>query len=285
MAPRASPLRCEIRRLRMAMGTWVAFEVSAASVLAGQEAIDAAFAAVRRVEELMHPERAGSDIAALNAAPPCTPVHVDADTCAVLSLAKHINTLTAGVFDPCLATRSGRLQDLEIGADGTVICHRPVALDLGGIAKGYAVDRAVATLLATGCSSGLVNAGGDLRVFGPEAHSLFIRSVAASDGDTEFVPLELRETALAVSDFHAEHRPPEHRGYYVRDDIHSRAANTQTPRRSATSLPPGRHLAAVLAPDAAVADALAKCVLLGDERTTTAALQAFGASALARHAP
>jgi thiamine biosynthesis lipoprotein len=248
------------------MGTWVAFEARAASALAGQKAIDAAFAAVRRIEELMHPERAGSDIAALNAAPPCTPVRMNADTCAVLTLAKRVNTLTAGVFDPCLPTRSGRLQDVEIAADGTVMCHKPVALDLGGIAKGYAVDRAVDTLLATGCSAGLVNAGGDLRVFGPEAHELFIKSVATNAGDSEFVPLELRETALAVSDVRAEYRPPEHRGYYVRNE------------RPAAQ--PTQGYAAILAPEAAIADALAKCVLLGDEGTTAEALQAFGATAL-----
>ena len=271
MAPRASPIRCEIRRcdvqrLRIAMGTRVAFEVSAASAVAGQEAIDAAFAAVRRIEELMHPQRAGSDIAALNAAAPHTPVRMNPDTCAVLTLATRINTLTGGVFDPCLPTGSGRLQDVEIGADGTVVCRKPVALDLGGIAKGYAVDRAVDTLLATGCSSGLVNAGGDLRVFGPDAHKLFIKSIGANEEDTEFVPIELRETALAVSDVRAVHRPPEHRGYYVRHERHA---------------PPTQGYAAILAPTAAIADALAKCVLLGDERTTTAALQAFGASALA----
>ena len=39
-------------------------------------------------------------------------------------------------------------------------------IDCGGIAKGYAVDVAIATLVRAGCSAGLVNAGGDLRAFG-----------------------------------------------------------------------------------------------------------------------
>jgi thiamine biosynthesis lipoprotein len=42
-----------------------------------------------------------------------------------------------------------------------------VTLDLGGIGKGYAVDAAIAVLRAQGAQSGWVNAGGDLRVFGP----------------------------------------------------------------------------------------------------------------------
>ncbi|MFW1123225.1 FAD:protein FMN transferase, partial [Vibrio parahaemolyticus] len=58
------------------------------------------------------------------------------------------------------------------GADITVIDARRVRLarrvlvDLGGIAKGHAVDRAVAAMIAAGAPCGLVNAGGDLRGFG-----------------------------------------------------------------------------------------------------------------------
>jgi FAD:protein FMN transferase len=50
-----------------------------------------------------------------------------------------------------------------------------VKIDLGGIAKGFAVDRAVEALLGHGIAEGLVNAGGDLRVFGPRSHAVDIR--------------------------------------------------------------------------------------------------------------
>jgi thiamine biosynthesis lipoprotein len=45
---------------------------------------------------------------------------------------------------------------------------KPACIDLGGIAKGFAVDRAVSALKAGGCSLGLVNAGGDIAGFGPQ---------------------------------------------------------------------------------------------------------------------
>jgi thiamine biosynthesis lipoprotein len=51
----------------------------------------------------------------------------------------------------------------------------PVQIDLGGIAKGFAVDRAVEALQRRGITDGLVNAGGDLRVFGPRSHPIDIR--------------------------------------------------------------------------------------------------------------
>jgi len=51
-----------------------------------------------------------------------------------------------------------------------VIPHAPVHIDLGGIAKGYAVDRALMALRTAGCRGALVNAGGDLAVFGNRKH-------------------------------------------------------------------------------------------------------------------
>jgi thiamine biosynthesis lipoprotein len=50
-----------------------------------------------------------------------------------------------------------------------------VTIDLGGIAKGFAVDRAVDTLRHFGMASGMVNAGGDLRAFGVEARTVHVR--------------------------------------------------------------------------------------------------------------
>ena len=65
---------------------------------------------------------------------------------------------------------------IALMADGRVRFERPdVAVDLGGIAKGFAVDRAIEVLRAQGISRALVNAGGDLAAFGPEPHLVHIR--------------------------------------------------------------------------------------------------------------
>src|SRR2546421_10195384 len=109
---------------------------------------------------------AGTVVEATKPAERHTPIEIQASTWDLLHLAKRLSALTAGVFDPCLPCRPGRLSDLEIGPEPWVMCRSPVALDFGGIAKGYAIDRATDALLARGCAAGLVNAGGDLRVFG-----------------------------------------------------------------------------------------------------------------------
>jgi thiamine biosynthesis lipoprotein len=250
----------------MAMGTFVALEAQAERAADALAAIDAAFDALSQVEALLHPRRVGSDLQRINAAPRDEWIEIDASTFEVLVLARRLYELTGGVFDPCVPDKPGRLEDLEIhparpqGAlspTAWVRLRLPVDLDLGGIAKGYAVDQALEALMAGGCSGGLVNAGGDLRLYGPEGQMMLLRDGAGSER-----ALTLSNTALAVSDADARFRPPEHRGYYARG----------------TRAPLGRRRAAVLAPNALVADALTKCVLLCPQEMTEHILRDFGAS-------
>jgi thiamine biosynthesis lipoprotein len=137
-------------------------------------------------------------------------------------------------------------------------------LDLGGIAKGYAIDRAVETLLEHGCTSGLVNAGGDVRVFGNRTEIILLRRRARGGAEDTYQPVELNDAALAVSDLDATERPQEHQGYY------NRAGATTT-----------RRYAAVLAKDATTADALTKCVLLCPATTTERVLRELAAQSIA----
>jgi thiamine biosynthesis lipoprotein len=246
--------------MRPALGTWVAIETAGA---AGVAAIERAFSAIGEVEGRLHPGRNGSDLRRLCDAPCGEPVAIHPLTLGVLGFAQRLFALSDGVFDPCLPERRGRLSDLELGcapdARPWARCRAPLALDCGGLAKGYAVDRAVEALRAEGCESGLVNAGGDLRAFGPDPQTILVRR---SDGRCE--PLELHDAALAVSERGSARAPRGHRGYYRRGG--SRAA--------------GRCFAAVRAPEAMIADALTKCVLLCEPGAADAILCACGGCVL-----
>lgn len=122
-----------------------------------------------------------------------------------------------------------------------VFVRRRTRVDLGGIAKGYAVDLATMAMRRAGASGGLVNAGGDLRVFGGALWPVVLRVGAPAT-----LVLELRDCALAASDAHGNNRPREHEGYY---------AGGQRGRRAVAGA------AAITAPTAALADALSKVMM------------------------
>ena len=155
-----------------------------------ERALKAAADALRDVEAKMSSRRGGSDVSRLNAAAPGQAVALSADTLAVLLAAHTLAGQTQGAFDvtcrPVIelwkqAAADGRLPtkqqlvaaraasgwaDIELRDGGAVKRRRTAGVDLGGIAKGFAIDRAVEAMVAAGCAGGLVNVGGDVRCFG-----------------------------------------------------------------------------------------------------------------------
>jgi thiamine biosynthesis lipoprotein len=155
------------RRARPLLGTLVEVGCDGGDV-------QAAFDAVAAVQACMSRFDARSDIGRFNAMD-AGAIEVDAQTAFVLDCAARLQAATGGVFDISLGsgTPGWRL-------DGRVL-HKlqpGTALDLGGIAKGHAVDRALAALRASGATRGWVNAGGDLAVFGDLALPLRLRDEA-----------------------------------------------------------------------------------------------------------
>lgn len=134
-----------------------------------------------------------SDLARLRRARPGDLVEVAQETVAVLRIALELYRQSGGLFDITIgrelvraeflprpaAYRPGRFPgssaDIEIVDDLHVRCHRAMLIDLGGIAKGFAVDRAVEALQFAGVPEGLVNAGGDLRMFGDREWGIQLR--------------------------------------------------------------------------------------------------------------
>ena len=239
------------------LGTFVAIEAEGGTQ--AEPAVTAAFAAILRVERLMRPASGGSDVWRISAARPGDVVQIDPWTYAVLELAQRLHRESGGVFDPCQPTRPGRCGDLELLAPDRVACHGAVALDLGGIAKGFAVDRAIDELKRHRCTRGIVNAGGDLRWFGAGTHTVVLRR---DEGESaQALRIELTEGALAVSAPRSASSPPEHVGYYL----------------GTTGEAVAGRWTAVVAPQAALADALAKCAMLSAPPSAAELLARYGA--------
>jgi thiamine biosynthesis lipoprotein len=138
-------------------------------------------------------------------------------------------------------------------------------VDLGGIAKGFAVDRAIDSLRESDQSCGLVNAGGDLATFGPSAATVYIRD-PRSPGSS-LCQVAIANAALASS---ARLFDPMESG----DTSYSSTIDPATQRPAAEVAG-----ATVCAPSCMVADALTKIVMISGERAA-GILKTYHASAL-----
>ena len=159
------------RRARPLLGTLV--ELGLAPGTARPEAVLAAgFQAVHAVQAALSRFDAASDIGRFNALAVGQSLALQAASLRVLRAARALQQASDGLFDISL----GRGATAWRLAGGRLHKTAPgVRLDLGGIAKGHALDAAVRALRQAGCSAGWVNAGGDLRVFGRWALPLHLR--------------------------------------------------------------------------------------------------------------
>ena len=178
-------------RARPLLGTIVAIRADATHA-----AIDAAFKAIERVHFLMNAHSSAGDIAAINRTACRRPVPVHAWTFRVLAAALRISRASAGAFDPTLG-RGATHEDIVLLPGRRVRLRRRARLDLGGIAKGFAVDRAVEALRRHGARAGCVNAGGDLRLFGRAPQVVRVR--LPSEPSASVVLATARERAFATS--------------------------------------------------------------------------------------
>ena len=159
-----------ITRARPLLGTLVAIASDG-----DERGVRAAFAAIDRVHALMNFHAADGDVARINRARPGRPVRVDRWTYRVLGLAGELSAASGGAFDATVPGSGACHADLELLPDSKVRWRRRARVDLGGIAKGFAVDQAVQALRRHGATRGCVNAGGDLRRFGQWAEPVRVR--------------------------------------------------------------------------------------------------------------
>lgn len=265
-----------IERAQPWLGTIVTIRVEGLPAAQAHGAINAAFAEVAMVHRLMSFHEPGSDISRLNREGSVRPIDVHPYTLDVLREAQGISAATNGCFDisigaelaawdmlPRPAAESplpeGCWRDIEICSDSRVRFRRRVWIDLGGIAKGYAVDRATNCLREWGAVHAVVNAGGDIRVHGEESEQIRL----APDSPVDPIPvLQLADGSVASSSRQSRHNPV--RGPHVHGVTRSPA-------------PPDRFVC-VAAERCVIADALTK-VVMAEGESTLEILRQFEASA------
>ena len=178
-------------RCKPLLGTFVEIRIEDESP--SLKALDEAFLAIEQVQSLMGFHNPDSELSQINARSYLEPVRIHPWTAEVLTIAKEVYLQSQGIFNCGVGHRLvkagllprhhnlnnspfGGIEDLQWIEPFLVRSSLPLCLDLGGIAKGYAVDKAVEVLMANGIHTGSVNAGGDIRVFGDLSQGIQIRN-------------------------------------------------------------------------------------------------------------
>jgi thiamine biosynthesis lipoprotein len=194
------------------LGTFV--EIVAFGTDAGnlERAAESAFLAIAHVHRLMSFHDPESDVSRMNRDACNKAVRIHPWTWRVLKSAQEFARNSDGIFDVTIAgrlvkwnylprcgagCRRGSSRDIILEAINQVRFRRPLLLDFGGIAKGFAVDRAVEVLKRKRVMAGIVNAGGDLRVFGSTSQFVHLRH--PNQPNRAAGVMRLRERAIATS--------------------------------------------------------------------------------------
>jgi FAD:protein FMN transferase len=170
------------------MGTLFRIKLYAATEAQAQDSFRAAFNRIAQLDDTLSDYKAGSELSRLSETAVRHPVAVSADLFRVVSAAQDLAEQTGGAFDMTLgpvirlwreARKRGSVPDPKALRNAGKVCgykllkldlnrhtvefeRAGMALDVGGIAKGYAADEALAALSALGIRSALVAASGDL---------------------------------------------------------------------------------------------------------------------------
>jgi FAD:protein FMN transferase len=266
-------------RARPLLGTYVEVTAEGLPHSLLDRAVNAAFDAVELVQKLMSFHDPESDLSRLNRLAAIEPIEVHPWTVRVIGHALALYYATDGLFDCTIGAellgwdllpdhgfahvQSGPSSAIQIVSKNCIVFQAPVAIDLGGIAKGFAVDRAIAVLRGHGVRTAIVNAGGDLRAFGAEARLIHIRDPLdrAATRPAGFLSNGAIATSSAAETLKVVH------GTRVSALVH---AETREPITDCNAY-------SVIAPSCAVADALTK-VLAQIKQTDIPCFRHLGAT-------
>ncbi len=257
------------------MGTAIAVDLWYEDEARGRALAQAVMDEMQRIDDLMSTYKPESELSRINARAADEAVPVSAELLALIQRALDFSRLTDGAFDITYAS-AGQYYDyrkgiqpnaeqlalalpaidyhhVRIDPQGATLrfLHPGVRIDLGGIAKGYAVDRCIAILQAAGVKSAMVNAGGDTRVLGKhwkQPWMVGIRDPRNKEGLVTMIPLE--DAAISTSG--------DYERYFEKGGV--RFHHILNPRTGTSSA--GVRSVSIIGADATTTDALSTSVFV-----------------------
>jgi len=270
------------------MGTYVTITVAGKESKEVLAAIDAGFAEVKRLENVLSEWRPESEISEVNRQAGKKAVKVGAELFHVFTMARQVSEKSGGAFDVTFAALGGlwdykaknpRVPDKrEIEKRARLVDYRQLILNpadrsvmlknpgmrtgLGGIAKGYVVDRVSAVLKQEGCPNHLVIAGGDLYAAGTRGDRKWRIGIRDPKNRGLYAAVEVENQGVATSGNYEK--------FFYQDGVryhHILDPRTGWPARGTASV-------TVIAKTAAAADAWATALfVLGPEKALKLAVK------------
>ena len=276
-----APARADwMERTEAIMGTRCYVELWADDPVKGNDAIDAVMEELRRIDNLMSHYKPESQLSQINKDANERPVAVDKELFDLIKLSTHYSQITEGAFDITYAS-VGYLYDYPNHVHPTEeqireklpavnwrnilfdeehhtvrFEHPGMRIDLGGIGKGYAVDRGIDILKARGIQRALVTAGGDSRIIGDRMGRPWLIAVRHPDNPNKVVTrIPLSDSAVSTSGDYERYFDEGGVRYHHIIDPHT--GHSASKVRSAT----------ILAPTATQTDGMSKTAfVLGPEK-------------------
>ncbi len=260
---------------RPMMGTEVSVYLWSDDPEAGLATLEEVFQEADRIDQLMSTYKGDSEISNINRNAADAPVVAGEELFQLIARSMEISVLTGGAFDityesvgqhydfrerqrPDEATVLSELENIDfryVQLDPTTrtvaFKRKGVRINLGGIAKGYVVERGISILRAKGIDNAIVTAGGDSRLLGDRRGRPWMVGIRDPRKDGEVaISVPLQDEAISTSG--------DYERYFDEDGIryhHIIHPTTGTPAS-------GVHSATVFGPDAVTTDALSTSVFV-----------------------
>src|SRR5580704_12871963 len=212
------------KRTDAIMGTRIYVELWDTDAANGEDSIDAVMAEMRRIDELMSHYKPESQLSSINQHAADAPVVVDKELFDLIKLSTHYSEITEGAFDityasvgylynypdhirpteaqikaalPAVNWRNMKFDDAH---HSVFFEHKGMRIDLGGIGKGYAVDRGIDILQKRGIQHAVVTAGGDSRIIGDHMGRAWLVAIRHPDDPTKVITrIPLTDAAMSTS--------------------------------------------------------------------------------------
>jgi len=269
-----------LERTEAIMGTRCYVELWTEDPVKGNDAIEAVMAELRRIDNLMSHYKPESQLSQINQYANERPVQVDKELFDLIKLSTHYSLITDGAFDITYASvgylynypqrihpteeqiravlPAVNWRNMLLDAEHHTVRfeHPGMRIDLGGIGKGYAVDRGIDILKASGISHALVTAGGDSRIIGDRMGRPWLVAIRHPDNPNKVVTrIPLRDSAVSTSGDYERYFDED--GVRYHHIIDPRTGHSASKVRSAT----------ILAPTATQTDGMSKTAfVLGAEK-------------------